>query len=267
MSGVARVLLAAEARRRMRSPWPAVLVSGTLLLLGLLLVTYLSPRLDAIVLGRSPLGPQLFALLALTQLALLLLVAPLTTAGVISGERQRHTWDWLRLTRFSAAGIAGSKLLAALALNLVLLAISLPFLALAMLIGGVTPADLLHVVLVTAAAVALLVSASVLISALCRGTGAAVALSLVLSLALVLSLLLAALGAPSPAALAVLNPLAALRSALPAGGLWAEGAVHPLGDWPFWATYSLLATSLALLLTLPTLLALRYPPPWLARGG
>jgi ABC-type transport system involved in multi-copper enzyme maturation permease subunit len=95
-------------------------------------------RLDA---GRTgipaPLrGISLFGALMLAVLTLVLLVAPALTAHSVNGDRDRGTLATLQVTQLSAGDIAAGKLLSAWLTVLAALALTLPFAAWAIAIGG-----------------------------------------------------------------------------------------------------------------------------------
>jgi ABC-2 type transport system permease protein len=78
-----------------------------------------------------------FQLLAVTVLA------PALTAGAITGERQKQTFDLLRTTLLPAQSIVGGKHLSALIFLLMVVLTSLPIASLAFLLGGITLLDFL----------------------------------------------------------------------------------------------------------------------------
>jgi ABC-2 type transport system permease protein len=115
-------------------------------------------------------GRTLFSGVVLLELLLVCFIAPAFTAGSISGERERLTYDLLVTTLLRPRSIVSGKLGAALAYVVLLILAALPLQSLAFVLGGVTPVEVfiaLVGLLVTA-----LISASVglFFSSLVRST-------------------------------------------------------------------------------------------------
>src|SRR6185312_12960724 len=87
----------------------------------------------------TPAGQPVFIGLVAFQLGLVCFLAPSFTAGVISGERERQTYDLLMTTPLPLALIVGTKLFAALAYVFLLIVAALPLLAISLFLGGVAP--------------------------------------------------------------------------------------------------------------------------------
>ncbi len=86
-------------------------------------------------------GLRVYMLLAVLQFALILLVTPAQTAGVISSEREMQTLDLLLCTKMSPFSIIIGKLLSSLAFILLLVISSIPLFSLVFLFGGIAPED------------------------------------------------------------------------------------------------------------------------------
>jgi ABC-type transport system involved in multi-copper enzyme maturation permease subunit len=82
-------------------------------------------------------GIPLFGALVLFLLTLVFLVAPALTAHSVNGDRERGTLATLQVTQLSAGDIAAGKLLSAWLALAGALALALPFVAWAVLAGGV----------------------------------------------------------------------------------------------------------------------------------
>jgi ABC-type transport system involved in multi-copper enzyme maturation permease subunit len=89
----------------------------------------------------------------ITQLAAALLAIPAFTAGAISGERERDTYDLLYATQLSPFSIALSKAIAPTAYVLILLLASAPAACVLYLLGGVSFGMLLKAYAITFASV------------------------------------------------------------------------------------------------------------------
>ena len=108
-----------------------------------------------------------------------LILAPASTAGAISLEREKQTLDLLAVTPISSLAIVLGKLLSALSWILLLLLASIPVVALVFTFGGVGPDDVVRayvVLLVTAFAFGAI---GLFVSALVRRTQAATVINLV----------------------------------------------------------------------------------------
>jgi ABC-2 type transport system permease protein len=124
-----------------------------------------------------------FAIVFLLTLATLIL-APASTAGAISLEREKQTLDLLATTPISSLAIVLGKLLSALSWIFLLLLASIPVVALVFTFGGVAPEDVLRayaVLLVTALAFGAM---GLFVSALVKRTQAATVINLLAVIAL-----------------------------------------------------------------------------------
>src|SRR6185369_5430589 len=72
------------------------------------------------------------------ELFLVTFIAPTFTAGAISGERERQTYDLLRTTLLPASRLVIGKLISALSYVFLLLLAAIPLQSIAFLFGGVT---------------------------------------------------------------------------------------------------------------------------------
>jgi ABC-type transport system involved in multi-copper enzyme maturation permease subunit len=127
----------------------------------------------------ASIGRGIFVALMLLQTLMISILAPASTAGTISGERERQTLDLLAVTPISSIAIVVGKLLSALTWVFVLITASIPVAALVFVYGGVAPDDLLRgylMLFVTAIAFGAL---GVFFSALLRRSGAATGLTFV----------------------------------------------------------------------------------------
>ena len=127
----------------------------------------------------ASIGRGIFAALMFLQTLMISILAPASTAGTISGERERQTLDLLAVTPISSVAIVVGKLLSSLTWVFILITASIPVAALVFVYGGVAPDDLLRgyvVLFVTAIAFGAL---GVFFSALVRRSGAATGLTFV----------------------------------------------------------------------------------------
>ncbi|HMQ33786.1 MAG TPA: ABC transporter permease [Chloroflexaceae bacterium] len=98
--------------------------------------------LDDVEAGRV-IGKTIFITVMLVSLIEVCFITPTLTAGAISGEKERQTYDLLITTLLSPLQIALGKLASALAYATLLIVAALPLAALAFLFGGVSGAELL----------------------------------------------------------------------------------------------------------------------------
>ena len=129
--------------------------------------------------ASSEIGRQMFMAIILLLTLVTLILAPASTAGAISMEREKQTMDLLAVTPISSLAIVLGKLFSALSWILLLLLASIPVVALVFTFGGVSPDDVVRayvVLLVTAFAFGAL---GLFVSALVRRTQAATVINLV----------------------------------------------------------------------------------------
>jgi ABC-2 type transport system permease protein len=92
--------------------------------------------------GRG-IGKAIFITVMTASLIQVCVITPSLTAGAISGEKERQTYDLLLTTLLSPLQIALGKLASALAFAMLLIMAALPLAGLAFLFGGVSGAELL----------------------------------------------------------------------------------------------------------------------------
>ncbi len=139
-------LAAKELRGRMRGPRSFVVATCYLLpLSALAVVLYLLIAASTMgnVANGVPVGKLFFAAVSGLELGLICLLAPALTADLISGERERRTYELLLVTPLSGGQIVIGKLVPALGSLLLLIVLALPLQAVAVLLGGVGGEELL----------------------------------------------------------------------------------------------------------------------------
>ncbi len=101
-------------------------------------------------------GRVLFMGIVGIELLLIIFIAPSFTAGAITGERERQTYDLLRTTLLASPSFVIGKLESALSYVLLLLLAAIPLQSVAFLFGGVSELELiLAFVILTVAAITL----------------------------------------------------------------------------------------------------------------
>jgi ABC-2 type transport system permease protein len=135
-------------------------------------------------LGSASIGRGIFVGLMMLLTLITAVLSPASTAGAISGERERQTLDLLTVTPITSVAIVLGKLLSALAWVFLLIFASIPLTALVFAFGGVAPDDILRgygVLLATAVGFG---SVGLFFSGLLQRTGAATGLTYVMTLLL-----------------------------------------------------------------------------------
>ena len=92
----------------------------------------------------ASIGRGIFTALMFLQTLMILVLAPASTAGTISSEREKQTLDLLAVTPISSVAIVVGKLLSALTWVFVLILASIPVTALVFVYGGVAPDDVIR---------------------------------------------------------------------------------------------------------------------------
>lgn len=141
-------VLLKEFRGRMRGGKAFILLTIYLVLLsslvGLILFTF---TLSDQSVGSSSIseyaGKVLFWTVAATELMMICFVAPALTAGAISSEHERQTYDLLRTTLLSARSLVFGKFTSAVSFLILLLIVGFPLQSLAYLLGGVAIEEVL----------------------------------------------------------------------------------------------------------------------------
>jgi ABC-type transport system involved in multi-copper enzyme maturation permease subunit len=226
----------------MRGPRAFAVLTGVLLLLGL--VSYALYRIVLVttpIYSTSPLSPQigqtLFSGLAFLELMMVCFVTPAVTAGAISAEREKLTYEMLLATPLRPASILWGKLISALSYVFLLIFAAIPMASLVFIFGGVTPRDMLKALVILVAVTVTLGTIGIFMSSWMGRTGRATVLSYLVVLALLIGplfiyILVAVLRqAEPPRWILVPNPMSALFSALspatpsdgPGGVLWGLG--------------------------------------------
>jgi ABC-2 type transport system permease protein len=93
--------------------------------------------------SRQMAGKVIFGTVVLLELLLLSFIAPGLTAGAITSERERQTFDLLRTTLLSARAFVLGKLGSAFSYLFLLILTALPIQSLAFILGGVGMAEMI----------------------------------------------------------------------------------------------------------------------------
>lgn len=137
-----------ELRGRMRGARAFVVLTGYLLLVGgFAVLLYMGQNAAASAtaaqIDGGAIGRALFAGVVGIQLFLVTFIAPAFTAGALSSERERQTYDLLRTTLLPESQLVMGKLFSALAYIFLLLLSAIPLQSLSFILGGTDVPDML----------------------------------------------------------------------------------------------------------------------------
>ncbi|MBI3948475.1 MAG: hypothetical protein HY321_21355 [Armatimonadetes bacterium] len=189
--------------------------------------------------GTTAAGRQLFQMLFVAQAAMISLIVPALTAGMLTIEREQRTFELLLLTVLPPRQIIGGKVGSAFGFAALLLTASLPLAGICFLLGGISPLEIAIVYLLLAMSALTYAAIGIFFSALLRSTAVATATTYMAAL-----FLAAATGAAGGGGRAVLfsavSPIAAVFNALHAA---------PFFRWhvPTWIAALLLNAAIAAL--------------------
>jgi ABC-2 type transport system permease protein len=213
-----------ELRSRMRGWRAFAVLTGVLLLLGA--VSYLLYRMAIVTAGYGgfPLSPQigqvLFIGLLLVELLLICFITPAVTAGSISGEQEKLTYEMLLTTPLHPASILWGKMIASMGYVFLLLFAAVPMSSLVFIFGGVSPGDMLKALAILVALAVTLGVMGIFFSALLGRTTRAMVATYLAVLALLVGPTFAWVfvgvlrQAQPPSWILIPNPVSALFSAL-----------------------------------------------------
>ncbi|HEX5149533.1 MAG TPA: ABC transporter permease [Candidatus Limnocylindrales bacterium] len=175
-----------ELRGRMRGRRAFIILTIYLLLLGgfAWMVELIMERTYSFGFGgngtyaTASIGQGIFAALLMLETLQVAFLAPASTAGAISLEREKQTLELLVVTPITSLAIVLGKLLSALVYVWLLIAASIPLTAVVFLYGGVAPEDVLRGYLVLIVTALGLGSFGLFCSSLVKRTQAATAITI-----------------------------------------------------------------------------------------
>ncbi|HID77415.1 MAG TPA: hypothetical protein EYP56_15650 [Planctomycetaceae bacterium] len=145
-------IIVKELRSRMRGARAFVILTGVLLLLSTFSYALYRMVVATTRYSTSPLSPQigqaLFVGLAFLELLMVCFITPAVTAGAISGEQEKLTYEMLLATPLRPASILWGKLVAALSYVFLLIFAAVPMASLVFIFGGVSPLDMLKALVI-----------------------------------------------------------------------------------------------------------------------
>lgn len=136
-----------ELRSRMRGRRAFIVLTIYLvvmsLLISLIYLAYASAADQAYGPDPRQAGKVVFAAVIGVQVFLVMFMAPAFTAGAITGEKERQTFDLLRTTLLPAHWFVAGKLVSSLSYVFLLIIASIPLQSIAFLLGGLSVEELL----------------------------------------------------------------------------------------------------------------------------
>jgi ABC-type transport system involved in multi-copper enzyme maturation permease subunit len=227
VSREANPIVVKELRSRMRGWRAFAVLTGVLLLLGA--VSYLLYRISIATTRYSnlPLSPQigqvLFMGLVLVELVLICFITPAVTAGSISSEQEKQTYEMLLTTPLRPASILWGKMLASMGYVFLLIFAAVPMASLVFIFGGISARDMVKALAVLVALAVTLGVIGLFFSALMGRTTRAMVMSYLAVLAFVAVPIFAYVfvgvmrQAQPPGWLLIPNPVSALFSTMTVG--------------------------------------------------
>lgn len=175
-----------ELRGRMRGRRAFIILTIYLLLLGgfalmverIMEASFLSPFSGASATAGPAIGQGVFAALLMLMTLQVVFLAPSSTAGAISLEREKQTLELLVTTPITSLAIVVGKLLSALVYVFLLIAASIPLMAVVFVFGGVAPEDVVRGYIVLVVTALGLGSFGLLCSSLVKRTTASTAITI-----------------------------------------------------------------------------------------
>jgi ABC-type transport system involved in multi-copper enzyme maturation permease subunit len=134
--------------------------------------------------ASADIGRAMFFAITFFLTLVTLILAPASTSGAISLEREKQTLDLLTTTPISSLAIVLGKLFSALSWIFLLLLASIPIVALVFTFGGVAPEDVLKAYAVLVVTALLFGAMGLFVSALLKRTQAATVINLIIVIAL-----------------------------------------------------------------------------------
>lgn len=181
----ANPLLVKELRGRMRGARAFVVLTVHLLLMSCFAAVVYAAVDSTSSYSRpdtSAMGKAVFTTVVIVQIFMVTFITPAFTAGTITGERERKTYELLRTTLLPAGRVVLGKLSSALTYMLLLILAAVPLEALAFMLGGVTVGELILAQVILLAAAFFFGALGIFLSSIARTTLAATVLGYVIAL-------------------------------------------------------------------------------------
>lgn len=186
-----------ELRGRMRGIRAFAIISIYLGLMSIFTVLLYLVRSAPLAVAAGPiitgeLGRTLFIGIVTIELLLIIFIVPALTAGAVTSERERKTYDLLQTTLLPSPAFIVGKMESALGYIMLLLLAAIPLQSIAFLFGGVSIAELLLAFLILTVTAITLAAAGMFFSAQTERTLTATVRAYTLAMAVVFGIPLAA---------------------------------------------------------------------------
>jgi len=187
LRGLWNPLLVKELRGRMRGARAFVVLTIYLLLLSCFTsVIYYAYTASLSGPGSASsmayLGKVVFASVVIIEIFMVTFLTPAFTAGAISGEKERQTYELLRTTLLPARKVVFGKFSSALVYMILLILAAVPLESLAFVLGGVEVEELVLALVILLVAAFFFAAMGLFFSSILRSTLAATILSYVVTL-------------------------------------------------------------------------------------
>jgi ABC-2 type transport system permease protein len=187
LRGLWNPLLVKELRGRMRGARAFVVLTIYLLLLSCFTsVIYYAYAASMSGPGSASsmayLGKVVFSSVVIIEIFMVTFLTPAFTAGAISGEKERQTYELLRTTLLPARKVVFGKFSSALVYMLLLILAAVPLESLAFVLGGVEVEELVLALVILLVAAFFFAAMGLFFSSILRSTLAATILSYVVAL-------------------------------------------------------------------------------------
>ena len=133
--------------RRLRLPLILTVFNGILCAVALMNMYSVVSQVKATATIQYSSFMEMYEFVATIEFILLTFIVPAVTASSISGERERQTLELMLTTQMTPAQIVNGKLMSALSTLLLLIISSFPAIMMVFVFGGITPIDVVALLL------------------------------------------------------------------------------------------------------------------------
>ena len=181
-------IIVKELRSRMRGARAFITLTSVLLMMSIISFGLYKLVIISSAWSYTPLSPQigqtLFTSIAIIEILMICLVTPAVTAGAISSEHEKLTYEMLLTTPLKPTQILWGKLVSALGYIFLLVFAAIPMASLVFIYGGVAPRDMLKALIVLLATAVMLGTVGIFMSTWLKRSGRATIASYLIVLAL-----------------------------------------------------------------------------------
>lgn len=176
-------IIAKELKDRMRGSQGFAILTAYLLLISLIIICVYFYSTNGNNISRTypnallKLGKLIFNTVIILELLMIVFIGPALTSGAISSERERRTFDLLRVSLLSSCAIVLGKLGTAVIYLLLLIIAALPLQSLAFIMAGVSIGEMIISIVILSSSVFLFCTLGLYFSCIARRTTVATVLS------------------------------------------------------------------------------------------